>query len=90
MELTQKIEQFISDCHFDKAIKALDEAIVRNPNDPYLWYLRGKTYWRVGNKAAAISDFEEAVHINPDSPASLALEMTHSVMNFYNPDLLNP
>lgn len=90
MESTQKIEQFISDGHFDRAIECLDEAIEHTPGDANLWYLRGKTYWRMGKKAAAISDFEEAVHINPDSPAALALEMTQNVMDFYNPDLLNP
>lgn len=90
MEFTQIIEQLISEGNLDKAISMLDHEIERHPNDDALWYLRGKSYWRMGRKAYAISDFEEAVHINPESPAVHALELARGIMDFYNPDLLNP
>lgn len=51
---------------------------------------RGKAYWKLGDKAKAISDYAAAAEIDPDGPAAEALRMSRSIMNFYNTDLYNP
>lgn len=52
--------------------------------------MRGRVYWRMQKYAAAVTDFEAAVAINPESGAQSALELARDVFNFYNPDMLNP
>lgn len=54
------------------------------------YYLRGRLYWRLGQTAMAISDFEHALAINPSSPAAAAVSIARDVMDFYNKDLYNP
>ena len=55
-----------------------------------LYYRRGRLYWRLGDKASSISDYERAAAIDPESPASEALKLCSDIMNFYNTDLYNP
>lgn len=90
MQSEQIIKDLISEDRYDEAVSALDRNIEENAINALWWYLRGKTYWRMQKYADAISDYEEAVHLDPHSPAVHALEMARDVMNFYNPDLLNP
>lgn len=55
-----------------------------------LYYERGRLYWRIGDRGAAMSDYAAAVHLDPDSPAATALKMASDIMDFYNKDLYNP
>lgn len=55
-----------------------------------LHYRRGLLHWRLGNRGAAMSDYNAAVSLDPDSPAAEALRMTQDIMDFYNTDLYNP
>lgn len=84
------IRRLVADGHYDEALSRLDKAIEQDANDAALWYERGRIYWCLGKKANAISDYEEAVYLDPASPAHHALEFARGVMDFYNPDLLNP
>lgn len=90
MYTIQEIQKLISEGKFEKAIEKLDHAIEQNPLNAEWWYLRGRVYWKTGQRANAISDYEEAVHINPESPAKKALEMANDIMDFFNHDLMNP
>lgn len=58
--------------------------------DADLLYQRGKLYWKLGQKAAAMTDFNAAVALDPASPAAAYLRMANEIMNFYNTDLYNP
>ena len=51
---------------------------------------RGKLYWKCGRRAEAITDFNSAVALDPQSPAGAYLDMTTDIMDFYNTDLYNP
>lgn len=86
----EEIERMVEEGAYEEALRALDGNVGAEPaND--LWYLmRGQLLWRLGENAKAMSDFAHAVQINPDSPAKAALDLTRSVMDFYNPDMLNP
>lgn len=86
----QKIEALFSENKIEEAIRQLDICIESQPGNSQWHFLRGKAYWRMGQKGKAISDYEQAVALDPDSPARLALEMARDVMNFFNPDLYNP
>ena len=77
-----------SKCH--EAIEMLDPLITEQPDNANLRYLRGKAYWRLGQHGKAISDYEHASQLDPSSPATQALDMARSIMDYYNPDLLNP
>ena len=55
-----------------------------------LYRLRGDAHRRLGRIPAAITDYEHALALNPASPAVAALEVCNDILNFYNPDLLNP
>lgn len=90
MQSEQIIKDFISGGQFEDAVSALDRNIEEDPDNPLWWYLRGKAYWRMERMAEAVSDYQEAAHLDPSSPAVHALEMARDVLNFYNPDLLNP
>ncbi len=85
-----EINKLIDDGHYEEAISRLDLAIEQDVDDAELWYERGRVYWRLGRKGDAISDYEEAVFLDPESPAKHALQLARDVMDFYNPDLLNP
>lgn len=86
----QKINAFICENRIEDAINALNQHIAEHGDDDVALYERGKLYWRIGDRRSAITDYNAAVAVNPDSPARRALEMSTDIMNFFNPDLLNP
>lgn len=90
MKDNDEIRRLVAEDRYDEAISRLDQAIENEADNAALWYERGRVYWRLGQKSNAISDYEEAVYLDPDSPARHALELARGVMDFYNPDLLNP
>lgn len=90
MKEYDEIRRLIEEDQYDKALARLDHAIEVCPSDSVMWYERGRLYWRLGNKADAISDFEEALYLDRESPARHALQLARDVMDFYNTDLLNP
>jgi tetratricopeptide (TPR) repeat protein len=55
----------------DRAIRDLDEAVKRNPNDAEAYFNRGQTYAKRGDYQRAIRDFNQAVRINPNHPEAL-------------------
>ncbi len=86
----QTIAAFILEREWEKTLEALDANIEEDPHNDHWRLMRGQVYWRLGQNAKAISDYEHAVQINPESPAKAALELARNVMDYYNPDLLNP
>ena len=51
---------------------------------------RGKLLWGLDRRGEAISAYEQAAAIDPQGPAAPLLEHTRAIMDFFNPDLLNP
>ena len=90
MYSTEEIRAFLDGNDIAAAVLAATERIAFDINDDTAWYLRGKAQWRLGNHAAAISDFEHALTLNPAGEARHALEMSRDILDFFNPDLLNP
>ena len=51
--------------NYDEALKNYNKAILINPNDEYLWNVKGVTLTELNNSYGAIRDFEKAIAINP-------------------------
>lgn len=86
----KRIEDLLKNNNLEEAIALLSSRIAENPDDAEALFQRGKLHWRMGNRAKATSDYASAASIDPDSPASQALEQAREIENFFNPDLLNP
>ncbi|MCM1484042.1 MAG: hypothetical protein NC043_06880 [Muribaculaceae bacterium] len=80
----------IHDGNLDEAIDALDAIIAENDSDAEALFLRGKALWRKGCRSRATSDYAASAAIDPDGPATLALDHARDIEAFFNPDLLNP
>lgn len=53
-------------------------------------FLLGRVAWKRGDKAAAISRYNDAVALDADSEAAVALQQALDIMDFFNKDLYNP
>ncbi len=73
-----------------EALADVDRRLAVAPNDASLLVERGKLLWRLDRRGAAISAYEQAAAIDPEGPALPLLEHTRAIMDFFNPDLLNP
>lgn len=76
--------------NIQRQISGLSQLMGSDCKDPDLFYRRGKLYWKAGQRAEAITDFNSAVAIDPKSPALAYLLMVNDIMDFYNTDLYNP
>jgi len=73
-----------------KKLTDLNERLSAEPCNAELLVERGKLFWKLGRRGDAISDYQRAAAIDPDGPGKLLAEHSDSIMNFFNPDLLNP
>lgn len=87
---SQTVDKLIADNRLDEALQRLNNTLAQSPGDAEALFARGRIYWRQGRRGEAITDYAAAVSIDPQSPASIALEQARQVMDFFNPDLLNP
>lgn len=87
-EMTE-IRALIDAERYDEALERLDAAIAGRETEA-LYLMRGRLLWRLGRRGAAITDYEYAEALNPGGSASTLLEQARDVLDFFNPDLLNP
>ena len=88
-----------------EATSLLDDTLTAHPDDaagilrsltglatqqPSLMIEIGKRFWKLGLRGEAMSAYETAAKVDPDGPAGLLIEHSNSIMDFFNPDLLNP
>lgn len=90
MQLLPNIQRLIDENRHEEAFEKLNEFIDRESDNDEAYFMRGKIYWRLQKYPQAVTDFEHAVALNPQSGAVHALELARDVFDFYNPDLLNP
>lgn len=88
--LPTAIEDLIARSQWQEAIEGLEQYINEHPDDDNALYVKGRLQWKLGDKSRAMASYRQAVAINPDSPARVALEMADDVFNFFNKDLYNP
>ena len=89
MDMIQ-IRQFIKENKLTEALVELNALIDREPDNAEALFERGRIYWRLGERSKAMSDYCCADALEPDGPASVALDQARRIEAFFNPDLLNP
>lgn len=91
MTLPPDITKLIEEKRFEEAIEALTVVVdsMAEP-DAALLCERGKLHWRLGHRRAATADYARSAEIDPEGPGAGALAMTRDIMDFFNPDMLNP
>jgi predicted Zn-dependent protease len=52
----------------EKALKALDVLLVEQPNNPYLWELKGQVLFESGRAAEAEAPHRRSVELKPEAP----------------------
>lgn len=97
----QNIKATISSLSYEEALQWLDNQLENNgahddmaedvdPRRAALLAEKGKLLWRHGHRAEAITAYETSARLDPDGPGTTLLAHTREVMDFFNPDLLNP
>ena len=86
MTEAQNIETLTAGKSPAEALAAIDNALKNAP----LLIAKGKLLWRLDRRGEAMSAYEQAARLDPDGPAGLLIEHSNSIMDFFNPDLLNP
>ena len=87
------IEKLIASGETDKAEKEatlMFDAAATDSAKADALFLLGRIAWKRGDKAGAISRYNEAVALDRYSEASVALQQALDIMNFFNKDLYNP
>ena len=89
-ELLERTRKMIKDGETDEAIVLL-ENITKSEKvfSEEVYYLLGNAYRKQGNWQGALNNYQEAININPDSPAKDARQMIMDILNFYNKDMFN-
>jgi predicted Zn-dependent protease len=52
----------------DQALKAIDALLVEQPNNPYLWELKGQVLFEFGRAKEAEAPQRKSVYLKPDAP----------------------
>ncbi|MCM1290557.1 MAG: hypothetical protein NC201_06825 [Prevotella sp.] len=86
----EEIKNRINLLNAPDAIQLLTDYLKDNPKDDEALTLRGMKYFGNGQRALAINDYLEAIRINPDSRANMALKAANDILDYYNKDLYNP
>ncbi len=59
---------YYRDLQTDKAVKLTDALLVEQPNNPYLWELKGQTLFEFGRPKEAEPAHRRSVELKPDAP----------------------
>ncbi len=89
----QNIKQTIAGKGADEQLEILDAMAAGPLTDRERGLLlaeKGKILWKAGRRGEAISAYEAGSQLDPGGPAELLLSHTREIMDFFNPDLLNP
>lgn len=84
----EEIRQAILDGNTGSAIAELEKLLQEAPSDEG-FYLLGNAYRKLGDWQKALNNYQEAIALNPDSPAVSARQMALDILNFYNKDMFN-
>lgn len=89
-EVLGNIKSMINDGNIAEAKEALNIIIKENTGDTdKAYYLLGNACRKLGDWQGALNNYQEAISLNPDSPAKEARAMVMDILNFYNKDMFN-
>jgi predicted Zn-dependent protease len=72
----------------EKALKAIDALLVEQPNNPYLWELKGQVLFEFGRPAEAEPAHRRSVELKPDAPL-LHINLGQTLIALDKPDRLD-
>lgn len=75
---------FYRDGQTERAIAAVDALLSEQPDNPYLWELRGQILFEEGRPGDAIESHQRAVTLKPDAPL-LRINLAHALIETNNP-----
>jgi cytochrome c-type biogenesis protein CcmH/NrfG len=93
MLTSQNIKERIATLSVDDQLSAIESLLTSVTTDgerSLLLAEKGKILWRMNRRGEAMSAYEQGAQLDPDGPAALLLAHSQSIMEFFNPDLLNP
>lgn len=89
-ETLTSIKQELNDGDVCRAIERLRKLLETSPEkDADIHYLLGNAYRKRGDWQGALNSYQEAIAIDPESPAAEARNMLLDILNFYNKDMFN-
>ena len=89
-ERLKTIKKLIDEGKTSTAIDQLNMFLAQNSQDADMaYYLLGNAFRKQGDWQGALNNYQEAIDINPDSPAAEARNMVIDILNFYNKDMFN-
>ena len=89
-EIITTIKNQINEGLLSEASEQLQHIIQKNEGDvDVAYYLMGNICRKRGDWQGALNNYQEAISLNPDSPAKDARAMVMDILNFYNKDMFN-
>lgn len=90
-ERLQQLKTLINEGKTETAIDELHQLIssASETTVAEAYYLLGNAYRKQGNWQQALNHYQEAISLNPESPAMEARKMVMDILNFYNKDMFN-
>jgi predicted Zn-dependent protease len=79
---------YYRDLQTDRALKLTDALIADQPNNPYLWELKGQTLFESGRPAEAEPAHRRSVELMPEAPL-LRLNLAQTLLAEENPQKLD-
>ncbi len=84
------IKKLINEGELAQATQQLQSLITEDKScADQVYYLLGNVCRKQGDWQGALNHYQEAIEINPDSPAKEARSMIMDILNFYNKDMFN-
>ena len=88
MTAAERIAELLKADMADEAIEVAKASLADQPDDE-VFYLLGNAYRKKGDWQNAISNYLEAMELNPDSPAKNAYAIANDILDFFNKDMYN-
>lgn len=86
----ESLKAMTSGMDTEKGIEALSETLRNEPYNENAYVLRGRLWWKLGKRSAAINDYLAAKRLNPEGKGAQMLKATYDILDYYNKDLYNP
>ena len=72
-----------------KAVRQLDKLIKEQPNNPFLYEMKGEILLSAGNARAAVAQYSKAVSLNKQRTGLLLIGLGHALLETNDPSNLN-
>lgn len=89
-ERLKTIKKLIDEGKTSTAIDQLNLFLAQNSQDADMaYYLLGNAFRKQGDWQGALNNYQEAIALDAESPATEARKMIMDILEFYNKDMFN-